>query len=198
MVLRLMANSAVMANLLLLLICLTGGQVAIALPIDKLYFRQQQEADVRFARNLRYCTALFDKAKYEEDREAVGTAARYYIVNGVLMSIDAQQPGENGASCNRSGVNNRVIGKLYTRIDRASLILPPVELRMLGIPPNKVMGRFQDLLRIEGDEIVEYSKDLDSGKISRSVLAHKRRALIHSAAQDIFPGELRPEPPVMP
>ena len=193
-----MANSAVITNLSLLLISLAGGQVAIALPIDKLYIRQQQEADVRFDRNLRYCTSLFDKANYEADRETGEAVARYYIVNGVLMSIDARQPGENGASCNRSGVNNRVIGKLYTRIDRASLILSPGELRMLGIPPNRVMGRFQELLRIEGDEIVEYSKDLDSGKISRSVLAHKRRALIHSAAQDIFPGELRPEPPVMP
>ena len=89
---------------------------------------------------MRYCTALFDKANYEEDREARETAARYYIVNGVLMSIDARQPGENGASCNRSGVNNRVIGKLYTTTSRASDILAPVELRRLGLSPNKVVG----------------------------------------------------------
>lgn len=153
---------------------------AFSQSIDKLYYKQQQDAVSRYEKNKKYCTALFEKADYEvrSDENEGRVVQRYYIQGGVLKSIGPFQPAENGASCNRWEINNRIIGKTYTvRVKLGDAgILSIHEIQKQRLDPNKIIRSDQVLLKIESDAIIEYKKDLITGKISRRIIAQRRHS----------------------
>jgi hypothetical protein len=141
--------------------------------LDQIYKLQQQKTSDRYAKNLKYCTALFDKANYREYRKASdeNREARFYIQNGLLFSIYRNQPSPDGSSCQRPWQQGVVMGKKYVSHIRSQRLRFSGELKKQGLDPSDIVTSWEKQYLEENQCIVTYSRNLSTGQVSREPLA---------------------------
>lgn len=175
--------------------------LAQAKGLNTLYREQQSELKSRYEKNKRYCEALYLQAKYDEIQSEIGMShVRYYIKNNAVYSIRAEHPNSDGSACQRGYINGVILGRKRISVTKAKDIFLEPEMKSLNIKPEKILGRTEEVIDLEGECIVSYIRDMKTGKIERTPLGAIRgelsRPKVHKV--DLSNGKESPAPPAFP